>query len=1352
MATQNQGWAFVSGSSRTAGGSSREIQWNNSGFLEGDPKLKWQTTEVLAVTGTIETIGGISASINVSASAFYGDGANLTGLTASAVEVADGPEFSIQFRKDDPISGEISGSADLMWITGSTDFLQVTGAVKIVGDLLVCSGTASISDLSGCSPITVHSPVSSSQNLSASAFYFGPGGRQQISDTSTDMSILAASTGMFISADGGNLTLQGQVAIDGSGVLSSSTHISASRLYVGDSIIVPDGGNIGSTSRPNLMYLQTGTLQVKGDIEAGDGPGSHKVRLRASGDVDAAGEGVFGSLQTSGSFGANRITATMSSSVSWDGDGVLALSASAWGAEPTVYAGFLAGTASYGGRLTIDGPSGSLPAYLGTSNIYVSHSQMGNLNFNYLDVVNNAGPVKLSSSNDLELSNATAYTANYIRLGTNVVEYTLNTSSLGSDDLEYAWSINSDHTGPEEDSAWVKLDLDGGEFVVGGADNIKLSALRGLEVSNVASTFNSTSIFKANVTASADLKLDANPGMYNPNLWISSSVPSFGPGKLYGRMFFGSGSISPSDGQFTGAALSLSNFAGAEELKLRSRSGGTTIQSDGASADTTIKSTDGEVILSGSEGVISHTAHSFSKTATFNAGFNVNNEAATFNNSMNAWGNVNIGNAHSDDLTVNSSASFNNMGNINSSASNIAWQIHSGSYATGSGPGQNGALLFFSSASVGGNHDYLKFHTSTAGPGPAVVFPALTIFNSTISASSNVSGAYFYGDGSNLTNLPGGGAAGIFTEINGTQAATTSSVAIGQAGAPAGVFQVSGSLEASGNSLLKISGDASNDILVVTGSGRVGIRTAFPDHELVVSGNVSSSVNISASAFYGDFKGDSFINTDGHLTIQNTVANKKIINLLGSTDSNTSFQIRNSAGAAGFAVDGAGTAVFTPTGILQISSAGVLSSSANVSASAFYARPGADETEGMLKILATDGILNTTYGKNAITNTISDFTIQATQAGGSINIDSADTDGYMNLNLKNNSVNYGGLGSGSVDDQASLQVWSAGNKGAIEFKASAGGGQELEMLVLRPRGDTAHISGSTQPNGAGILKVSGDSPGSVIDPQPIFFVTGSGRVGIGTSTPSRHLEISGSDSVTMKFTSQLRRAYTIGSNGYGFMIFDDSTGGTPGYRFIISDTAGRLGYTGIGSGLTSPQAQLHVSSSEDISNYGVFRVDGDATPNILFVTGSGRVGIGTATPAAALDILGDTLSDQLRLGHGGTHYYKMGRGSDGFFHIQGSQDGYTGYTFKDHDGNTVVNILPEAAQGPKLAVTGSIMPGADNAHDLGSSAMRWANVYTGDLHLANDRGNWTVVEESDYLTIRNNKTGKRFKLLMEEID
>jgi len=64
---------------------------------------------------------------------------------------------------------------------------------------------------------------------------------------------------------------------------------------------------------------------------------------------------------------------------------------------------------------------------------------------------------------------------------------------------------------------------------------------------------------------------------------------------------------------------------------------------------------------------------------------------------------------------------------------------------------------------------------------------------------------------------------------------------------------------------------------------------------------------------------------------------------------------------------------------------------------------------------------------------------------------------------------------------------------------------------------------------------------------------------------------------------------------------------------------------------------------------------------------------------------------------------------------------------------------------------GNVLPDADNTRNLGSTTRRWANVYTGDLHLANDRGDWTVIEEEEYLSLRNNKTGKVFKLIMEEV-
>ena len=63
----------------------------------------------------------------------------------------------------------------------------------------------------------------------------------------------------------------------------------------------------------------------------------------------------------------------------------------------------------------------------------------------------------------------------------------------------------------------------------------------------------------------------------------------------------------------------------------------------------------------------------------------------------------------------------------------------------------------------------------------------------------------------------------------------------------------------------------------------------------------------------------------------------------------------------------------------------------------------------------------------------------------------------------------------------------------------------------------------------------------------------------------------------------------------------------------------------------------------------------------------------------------------------------------------------------------------------------SLVPSANYTHDLGSVDLRWKNIYTGDLHLKNDRGNWTIVEEAECLTITNNLNGKRYKFVLEEL-
>ena len=72
--------------------------------------------------------------------------------------------------------------------------------------------------------------------------------------------------------------------------------------------------------------------------------------------------------------------------------------------------------------------------------------------------------------------------------------------------------------------------------------------------------------------------------------------------------------------------------------------------------------------------------------------------------------------------------------------------------------------------------------------------------------------------------------------------------------------------------------------------------------------------------------------------------------------------------------------------------------------------------------------------------------------------------------------------------------------------------------------------------------------------------------------------------------------------------------------------------------------------------------------------------------------------------------------------------------------------------GGDLVMSGSIIPGLDSTVDLGSSTNRFANVYTGDLHLRNERGDWTIVEEEDFLCVINNKTGKKYEMMLKPLD
>ena len=79
----------------------------------------------------------------------------------------------------------------------------------------------------------------------------------------------------------------------------------------------------------------------------------------------------------------------------------------------------------------------------------------------------------------------------------------------------------------------------------------------------------------------------------------------------------------------------------------------------------------------------------------------------------------------------------------------------------------------------------------------------------------------------------------------------------------------------------------------------------------------------------------------------------------------------------------------------------------------------------------------------------------------------------------------------------------------------------------------------------------------------------------------------------------------------------------------------------------------------------------------------------------------------------------------------------------------------------RIDSAGQVLPGADDAQNLGSSTKRWKNIYAADMHFSNKGktndvdgtwGDWTLQEGEDSVFMINNRTGKKFAITMKEVN
>jgi len=85
------------------------------------------------------------------------------------------------------------------------------------------------------------------------------------------------------------------------------------------------------------------------------------------------------------------------------------------------------------------------------------------------------------------------------------------------------------------------------------------------------------------------------------------------------------------------------------------------------------------------------------------------------------------------------------------------------------------------------------------------------------------------------------------------------------------------------------------------------------------------------------------------------------------------------------------------------------------------------------------------------------------------------------------------------------------------------------------------------------------------------------------------------------------------------------------------------------------------------------------------------------------------------------------------------------------------SILANTIPGDRLitgtdVTLGNVIPAANITYDLGSTTLRWKTLYTGDINLSNGIGDYTIVEGEEDLFLYNNRSGKVFKFLIQEVD
>ena len=202
-----------------------------------------------------------------------------------------------------------------------------------------------------------------------------------------------------------------------------------------------------------------------------------------------------------------------------------------------------------------------------------------------------------------------------------------------------------------------------------------------------------------------------------------------------------------------------------------------------------------------------------------------------------------------------------------------------------------------------------------------------------------------------------------------------------------------------------------------------------------------------------------------------------------------------------------------------------------------------------------------------------------------------------------------------------------------------------------------------------------------------------------------------------------------------------TTSSTGAYlHFDLGANGANIGYMGAGNQLIVGAATTDLGIRAGAN----FVISTGGTSERLRITNDGKVGINSAIPQATLEIHDVGSTGPCLLLHGASS-------TEGdIVTIDGEAIGFGHW-------NSQTTTYTERF---RINSSGHALPGTNNQYDLGSTSLRWANVYTNDLHLSNQGttnsvdntwGDFTIQEGESDLFLINNRSGKKYKFNLTEV-